>query len=64
MPDVILRNEGTIVMLTPMTPDVKEWFDENVQSEGWQWMGESLCIDSRFAMDLVIGINEAGFSIE
>lgn len=51
--DFLIRNEGTVVMFTPISDAAKTFLREQVQSESWQWMGESLCVDHRPAYDLL-----------
>ena len=36
---------------------------KNVVSEPWQWVQCALCVDARFARDLIKEIEEAGFEI-
>lgn len=52
-PDFRIRNEGTVVMFTPMTEAARQFLRDKVQSESWQWMGDSLCVDHRVAWDLL-----------
>ncbi len=61
--DVVVRDEGTIVMIMPATPRAKRWFKDNVQSESWQWLGPWLAIAPRTAGDLASGIIDAGLSV-
>jgi hypothetical protein len=63
-PDVLVRNEGTVFVFCPLTPAARAWFDENVQSEPWQWMGASLVVEHRFAWGLGQGLKDAGFALE
>ena len=42
--DFLLYDCGSIIQLTPQTKSAKEWLQANVESEGWQWMGNGLCI--------------------
>jgi hypothetical protein len=63
-PDFTVRDEGTIIMLRPNTDAARDWLDENVQSESWQWQGMFLCIDHRVAQPLIDGIEEEGFTGE
>jgi hypothetical protein len=63
MVDFEINDEGSIVAITPMNEQAREWIDENVHSEGWQWMGLSLCVDHRMAEPLLCGMVEAGFEI-
>lgn len=62
-PDIDINDQGSIVMFTPRTDAGREWMDENVESEPWQWMGPSLCVDHRPAQDLVEGMQEAGLTL-
>jgi hypothetical protein len=41
MADVLVRNEGSVVMLTPKSVEAKAWVDENLGLESWQWLGDS-----------------------
>jgi hypothetical protein len=63
-PDVLVRDEGTVWVFNPLTAAAKEWFDENVQSEPYQWLGTSLVVDHGLALGLVQGILDAGLEID
>jgi len=63
MPDVQVNDCGSVVQLRPMTTAAKEWIEEYVQTESWQWMGDTLCVDSRFAGDLIDGMCGSGLSV-
>ena len=63
LPDVTVRDEGTIVQFIPNSDAARAWFKENVQAEGWQWMGPALCVDARPAQDLAQRLEEEGFTI-
>ena len=63
MPDVLIRNEGTIIQIIPETEAAKEWIDENVHSEPWQWLGPTLCVDHRMAGPLIEGMADAGLEL-
>lgn len=54
---------GSIVQLEVLSAAGREWLDENVESEGWQWLGNTLCIDYRLWAQLQDGIIEAGLSV-
>lgn len=62
--DFRLTDCGSIVALTPLTSEAEEWLNDNVHSEAWQWMGSSLCIEPRYAMDIAAGMDRDGFTIE
>lgn len=59
-PDVSVTDNGSVVGFTPNTTEAKSWFNENVQSEGWQWMGQTLWVDHRMAGDLMAGLEGEG----
>jgi hypothetical protein len=63
-PDVITDNYGSIVGITPMTPAAREWIDENVSAEPWQWLGATLNIDRRYAGCLIDGMIDAGLTVQ
>jgi hypothetical protein len=54
--DFEVNDTGSIVQIIPLTPAASEWLDENVESEGWQWMGNALCIDPRSAEAVIDGM--------
>jgi len=62
-PDVLIRDEGTVWIFNPLTSVAQKWFGEHVQSAPWQWLGTSLVVEHRFAIGLIQGITDAGFSI-
>ena len=47
--DILIESCGSMVMVTPMTAAGREWIDENVQSQSWQWMGLSLAVEFSYA---------------
>jgi hypothetical protein len=51
-------------MVTPMTQSGREWIEENVSSEPWQWLGGSFACEPRYAADLVEGMQEAGLTVD
>lgn len=59
-PDVLVANEGTVFTFCPLTPAAKEWVAENVQSEAWQWFGNVLVVETRYAWRLAEGMKDAG----
>jgi hypothetical protein len=55
-PDVRVHDCGSIVQLEILTPAGRKWVAENVESEGWQWLGNRLCIEPRMVVDIVAGM--------
>lgn len=59
-PDVLVRNCGSMWAFNPLTDAAKTFFDKNVASEPWQWLGSSLAVQHRYAADLAAGMHAAG----
>jgi hypothetical protein len=49
MPDFLIADHGSVVTIAPVSEAARDWIDENVASEPWQWLGGALCIDHRYA---------------
>jgi hypothetical protein len=63
MSDFQITHQGTIILIRPLNAAARQWLDENVVSEPWQWVQGALCAEARFARDLIIEIEQAGFEI-
>lgn len=63
MADVLVRNEGTVVLLTPRSDEAREWVDENLGLESWQWVGDSFAVEWRFAPNVVDGMIGDGLEV-
>lgn len=57
-----IENHGTIVLIRPLTPDVREWLQAHTDEEA-QWFGGSLVVEPRYLGDLVEGLVAEGFVI-
>ncbi len=64
MTDVYISNNGSVFSFQPVTQAGKDWIEENVQTEPWQWLGNTLAIESRFAGELTDGMISAGLEIK
>ena len=60
MSDVRITDGGSLVGFEPVSETAKEWFAENVGSEGWQWLGPVLYVEHRCAKNLLCGLADAG----
>jgi hypothetical protein len=58
--DVFVRNEGTVFLFCPLTDRGKNWLEQNVETEPWQWFGNALLVEHRFACGLGQGMRDAG----
>lgn len=63
-PDVQIENHGTVALVTPITPAAKQWVDENVAVESWQWLGQSFAAEPRSIPNLVAGMRNDGLTVE
>lgn len=62
-PDVEFLNNGSIMLVVPLTPAAKEWVADNLALEGWQWMGNAFACEPRYAGDLAQGMADAGLVV-
>jgi hypothetical protein len=63
MSDFSISDHGTVISIRPLNEAAPQWLDENVISEPWQWVQGALCVEVRFARDLIIEIEQAGFVV-
>ena len=62
VPDVLVRNEGTLFLFWPLTTPAKDWIEEHVQADA-QWFGAALIVEHRYALGLVEGMKIAGLRL-
>lgn len=62
-PDVFVRNEGSIFLLTPMTDAAREWIGEHIPEDA-QYMGRSLVVEHRYVEDIVAGMQVDGLIVK
>lgn len=58
--DFSVSNQGNIFMVYPKSDDAREWVQENVGLEGWQWLGGGFAVDQHMIEHLIDGMAEAG----
>jgi hypothetical protein len=63
MVDVLVRDEGSVVIVSPQTEAAKAWVEENVETSGWQWIGGVFAVEPRMLDNLLFGMEEAGLEI-
>ena len=62
--DVEIHNEGSMMLFELFTPAAHDWVEENVQTDGYQWLGpHSFAVESRYAPHLAAGMAEAGLEV-
>jgi hypothetical protein len=62
-PDVRITDSFSIFTFEPLTLAGQEWFKANVYSEPWQWLGTQLCVEPRYASDLIDGLTGDGLEV-
>jgi len=62
-PDVLINNEGTVFGFMPLTPKANCWFNENVETQPWLWLGATCVVEHGFALGLASGIRDAGLEL-
>lgn len=59
----IIADEGSVVLIRPVSDAGREWLDENVESESYQWLGGNLAIEHGYADGLLAAMEEAGLGV-
>ena len=62
--DILIEDHGSVVLARPLTEAGKSWLDENVESEGWQWLGGALACEPRYVGVLVEGARGDGLGVQ
>ena len=62
MTDFSLTDHGSIVVLTPLNNEAREWLDRSIDDEA-QWFGRGLVIEPRYVGDIVDGIIADGLTV-
>ncbi len=63
-PDFILRDEGSLVLLTPLSPLAHEFVEERIgQANGYQPMWPTIVIERRYAQAILEGVIAEGMVI-
>ena len=61
-PDILVRNEGTLFLFCPLTPQAKQWIGQHVQDA--LWFGNVLVVEHRYAWGLAVGMRDSGLVLE
>jgi len=64
-PDVIVDNQGTIVLLRPQTDEAMAWIEENIgRGNGYQPYWPTVLVEHRFADGIIEGMVGDGLQVE
>jgi hypothetical protein len=58
--DIVVRDEGSIVLVTPATHESECWLREHTDGT---WFGGGLVVEHRYAADLLQGAVDEGFRL-
>jgi hypothetical protein len=61
--DVEVVFHGSVVAFHLLSQDAKNFVEEFTDADGWQFMGNALCVDHRMAEGLVDGMLEHGLEV-
>jgi hypothetical protein len=62
MPDFVLQNHFSLVLLIPQTDEARAWVEENIPDEVPRWCG-AVAIEPRYVENVVWGINGDGLTV-
>jgi hypothetical protein len=63
-PDFTVRNEGSIILLTPRTDVAHDWVNEHIgQDNGYQALWPTVTIEPRYLEPILAGIQDAGLEV-
>ena len=63
-PDFFIRDEGSIVLLTPLSPSAHEFVEERIGSDnGFQPYWPTVVIERRYAQDILEGVIAEGMVV-
>ena len=60
--DLLIENSGSIIMITPMTKEGREWVKNNLITEEWQRLGLSIAVDIICIENIIRGIQKGGLT--
>ncbi len=63
VPDVLVREGGTIWLFHPLSGRACQWVQEQVLSEPWQWLGGQLGVERRLASALIEAMRKNGLAV-
>lgn len=61
--DVVIENNGSVVLVRPLSDRAFAWIQENVHVEQWQWFGRAVSVEPRYVADLVAGMQADGLVV-
>jgi hypothetical protein len=62
-PDFEVETDGSVWTLRPLTAAAREWLDEHVQAESYQWLSDAFVVEHRYIGDIVQAASDAGLRV-
>ena len=63
--DVSIANHGSIVLITPLTPEAEDWIEQNIGSgDEIQYVGKAVVAEPRYVADIISGMQADGLTVE
>lgn len=64
MTDARFHNNGSLIGIVPITTEAQEWIDEHVNTESYQWIGQVLYAEPRYAHRIAAAMIADGLTVE
>jgi hypothetical protein len=64
MVDVRFVNHSSLVGIEAVSDAAKDWIAENVEAEGYMWVGPVLMAEPRYAFEIAWGMRNDGMEVE
>lgn len=62
-PDFRVSAHGSVTLIHVLSDAARDWVDENVALEGWQWLGDAFACEPRYVGNLIDGIEADGLVV-
>ena len=62
--DFIVRPHGTVWTFEPNTETAKEFTQNDLDVQSWQWLGPAFGVDKSLVNDLIAALEVEGFTLE
>lgn len=64
MSDLRILDHGTVVQFWPVSERGREWLSTQLVTEPWQWLGNTVSVEHRYALDIAQGAVSDGLDVE
>ena len=63
MPDILVQNEGSLVLFYPNSQEGADWLNDNIEPNAQRW-NEGVVVEHRYAHDIARGLQRDGLTME